>query len=346
MEIERAMGTTRVPGKDALFIKTSLEMTALVADYHVYVDPNAPTPMDIFKTHQGQSSSGKAGVIIYERYTEIIKRMSGTVATMREFFDFKRVLKLEKLAGAISQRVDSMLIPKTGEHGAVRYWLPAFQREIPDQKLLVDLYHHTYHMGPDNDQAIMFHGTNLDDLWRNACNGKISRAMPEGGENMRKRQNGAWCALGTLSLDYALWSFLAKGWMVRVVMIVDSRTTKPGAPSINKEKLLAKAKRPNQVLLTGRRGVPYHGIFVSFAREDYGWVSDEKAKNSLMVRTSMPYSGEMLSRFMRTCPASETFPYEAEALYWESVAGNTEIFTQNRRPIPAAWRPRARRPPW
>ena len=31
-----------------------------------------------------------------------------------------------------------------------------------------------------------------------------------------------------------------------------------------------------------------------------------------------------------TCPASETFPYEGKALHWESVAGNTEIFTQNR----------------
>ena len=64
-------------------------------------------------------------------------------------------------------------------------------------------------------------------------------------------------------------------------------------------------------------------------------MDDEKAKNLLMMRTSMPYSGEMLSRFMRTCPACETFPYEAEALHWESVAGNTEIFTRDGGPAPA-----------
>ena len=212
------------------------------------------------------------------------------------------------MSGAISQRPDDMLI---GSHGAVG-------REVPSEYILGNIYERAYESSPDGDQAIMFHGTNLDDLWRNGCNGKISRAMPEGHDKMMKRQNGAWAALSSLSLDYAPWSFLVKGWMVA------------------KEKLLGKSKRPNQVLLTGRRGVPYHGIFLSFAHEDYAWVmDDDKAKNLLMMRTSMPYSGEMLARFMRTCPACETFPYEAEALHWESVAGSTEIFTRDRGPVPA-----------
>ena len=44
---------------------------------------------------------------------------------------------------------------------------------------------------------------------------------------MMRRQNGAWAALGTLSLDYAPWSFLVKGWMVRVVIIIDRRVSSP-----------------------------------------------------------------------------------------------------------------------
>ena len=94
-----------------------------MADYRKYVDETAPTPMGMFEKHRGQSGAGKAGAEIYERYTEIIKRMSGTVATLREFFDFERVLRLSKLSGAISQRADDMLIPPNGKHGTVHYWL-------------------------------------------------------------------------------------------------------------------------------------------------------------------------------------------------------------------------------
>ena len=117
----------------------------------------------------------------------------------------------------------------------MHYWLPAYGKEIPSQHVLGNIYENAYESSPDENQAIMFHGTNLDDLWRNGCNGKISRAMPEGHDKMMRRQNGAWVALGTLSLDYAPWTFLVKGWMVRVVMIVDRRATSPNMPVIAKE---------------------------------------------------------------------------------------------------------------
>ena len=190
-------------------------------------------------------------------------------------------------------------------------------------------------MSPDGDQAIMFHGTNLDDLWRNGCNGKISRAMPEGHDKMMKRQNGAWVALGTLSLDYA-------------VELPGQRLDGESRDDRRQESNQTQHARHCEGEVTGEepesqsgpadgeKGVPYHGIFLSFAHEDYAWVmDDEKAKNGLLMRTSMPYTGDTLSRFMRTCPACETFPYKAEALHWESVAGNTEIFTRDRAPIPA-----------
>ena len=164
VEIEKAMGSTRVMNKEVVFIKTSLEVTSLLADYHTHVDQTAPTPMEIFEKHRGQSSAGKAGAEIYERYTEIIKRISGTIATLREFFDFERIRKLSKISGAISQRPDDMLIPPTGSHGAVHYWLPAYGREIPSEYVLENIYERAYESSPDSDQAIMFHGTNLDDL--------------------------------------------------------------------------------------------------------------------------------------------------------------------------------------
>ena len=94
VEVEKALGSARAPNKDAAFIKTSLEVTSLVADYHKHVDETDPTPMGIFEKHRGQSGAGKAGAEIYERYTEIIKRISGTVATLREFFDFERALMM------------------------------------------------------------------------------------------------------------------------------------------------------------------------------------------------------------------------------------------------------------
>ena len=75
-----------------------------------------------------------------------------------------------------------MLVPPIGKHGAVHYWLSAYGREIP--------YENAYESSPDGDQAIMFHGTNLDDLWRHGCNGKISRAMPD--EAAERGMGGAW----------------------------------------------------------------------------------------------------------------------------------------------------------
>ena len=174
VEVEKALGSTRAPNKEAAFIKTSLEVTSLVADYRKHVDETAPTLMGIFEKHRGQSGAGKVGAEIYERYTEIIKRISGTIATLREFFDFERAQKLSKLSGAISQRADDMLIPPTGSHGAVHYWLPAYGREILSEYVLENIYERAYESSPDGDQAIMFHGMNLDDLWRNGCNGKIS----------------------------------------------------------------------------------------------------------------------------------------------------------------------------
>ena len=103
VEVEKALSSARAPNKDAAFIKTSLKVTSLVADYHKHVDETAPTPMGIFEKHGGQSGAGKAVAEIYERYTEIIKRISGTVATLREFFDFERMLKLSKMSGAIAR---------------------------------------------------------------------------------------------------------------------------------------------------------------------------------------------------------------------------------------------------
>ena len=65
-------------------------------------------------------------------------------------------------------------------------------------------------------------------------------------------------------------------------------------------------------------------MFVSFAHEDLARSTTPAV--SLTYRTEMLYKGEMLLRFLRTCPAVEMFPYQAEALHWESVAGNTVIF--------------------
>ena len=128
VEVEKVMGSVRVPNKDALFIKTSLEVTSLVADYRKYVDEMAPTPMGIFERHRGQSGAGKAGAEIYERYTEIIKRMSGTVATLREFFDFERVLKLSKLSRPRSDPGESGREHGSGERVDIVDWVVGERR--------------------------------------------------------------------------------------------------------------------------------------------------------------------------------------------------------------------------
>ena len=105
--------------QDVLMIKTSIEVAALVADYQRFVDKSAPTVMAIIKENQ---ESGNAGSIIYARYAEIIRRMSGTVAAAREFFDFERIKPLERLVGARSAADDNMLVPPTGQFGAHHYW--------------------------------------------------------------------------------------------------------------------------------------------------------------------------------------------------------------------------------
>ena len=61
-------------------------------------------------------------------------------------------------------------------------------------------------------------------------------------------------ALGTVVVDYSLWSALAKGWMVRVVMIVDRTVTKQAGPWIIKEKL--EKKKANQCCCQGEGGFP------------------------------------------------------------------------------------------
>ena len=74
-------------------------------------------------------------------------------------------------------------------------------REACPDRLMADLSE-TNCMSPDHDQAIMFHGSNLEDLWWQSCNGKISRAMPheEKGE-MYDRSEGVWCAHGQEALN-------------------------------------------------------------------------------------------------------------------------------------------------
>ena len=108
-------------------------------------------------------------------------------------------------------------------------------------------------MSPDHDQAIMFHGSNLQDVWRHSRNGKILRAMPhEDKGEMHERSEGVWCAHGEEALKYAPWSYLAHGWMARIALIFD-RTAADKVPPLLKGTIGSSGKS-NQTILVGRGG--------------------------------------------------------------------------------------------
>ena len=154
--------------------------------------------------------------------------------------------------------------------------------------------------------------------------------MPhEADGEMYTRSEGIWCAMGQEALGYAPYAYLTKGWMARIVLIID-RTVIEGVPDIVKGSRGSTGKA-NQILLQGRKGVPFHGILASFAHETC--LRDPEIHHVYgIMRAGLPYTGTNERTFMRNCPVFEAFPFDAEALHWEAVAARTGIFTEDERP--------------
>ena len=325
MDVMMAEGAGTVEEeKMSLLVRTAVEISALVADYAKHVDGSAMTVMKVVQ--DAIQKKVAPGTALFRRYVEIVQRMANVPTTIRELYDFEKMKKLTVLNGKHANKASYMLVPEPGKHKAQHYWIPIKSRSVPNDRFLADLTE-TATSSPDSDQAFMFHGSNLEDLWRQSCNAKISRALPQktSGE-MYARSEGIWCAMGQEALGYAPYAYLAKGWMARIVLIID-RTVTEGVPHIVKGSRGSTGKA-NQILLQGRRGVPFHGILASFAHETC--LQDHELHHAYgIMRSGLPYTGANEGTFMRNCPVFEAFPFDAEALHWEAVAARTGIFTED-----------------
>ena len=139
---------------------------------------------------------------------------------------------------------------------------------------------------------------------------------------MYERSGGVRCAHGEEALKYAPWSYLAHGWIARTVLIIDRTVADRTLPIVKGTR--GSSGKSNHTILIGSRG----------CRITEYWYPSTTRRSFRILRGGLPYAGLNEGTYMRTCPAFETFPFEAEALQWESVAARTGIFEEGKGPRP------------
>ena len=161
--------------KMSLLVRTAVEIAALVADYAKHVDESALTVMKVVQ--DAIKKKVAVGTALFRRYVEIVQRMANVPTTIRELYDFEKMKKLTVLNGKHASKASNMLVPEPDKHMAQHYWIPIKSRSLPSDRYLADLTE-TASSSPDSDQAFMFHGSNLEDLWRQSCNAKYRGLCP------------------------------------------------------------------------------------------------------------------------------------------------------------------------